>query len=114
MMGASAARGEGRSMERTADPQHSSFGELLRRYRVAAGLSQEALAEQARLSVRGISDLERGLSRTPRRETVALLAEALGEAAFARLGGGTGALAGAGHRPGNGGGGRLRSGRRRT
>jgi class 3 adenylate cyclase/DNA-binding XRE family transcriptional regulator len=65
-------------MEQTAAAQRVPFGALLRRYRVAAGLSQEALAERARLSVRGISDLERGLSRTPRRETVALLAEALG------------------------------------
>ncbi len=36
------------------------FGDLLRRLRLAAGLSQEALAERAGLSARGISDLERG------------------------------------------------------
>ena len=30
-----------------------SFGDLLRRYRLAAGLTQEDLAAQARLSVRG-------------------------------------------------------------
>ena len=35
------------------------FGELLRRYRVAAGLTQEALAERAGISTRGVSDLER-------------------------------------------------------
>jgi transcriptional regulator with XRE-family HTH domain len=51
---------------------------MLRRFRLAAGISQDELAERARLSVRGLSDLERGVSRTPRRETVALLAEALG------------------------------------
>src|SRR5438477_9362921 len=54
------------------------FGPLLKRYRVAVGLSQEALAERARLSTRGISDLERGLHRLPYRDTVARLAEALG------------------------------------
>ena len=35
-----------------ATVQPSAFGELLKRYRVAAGLSQEALAEQARLHAR--------------------------------------------------------------
>ncbi len=50
---------------------------LLRQFRLAAGLTQEALAERARLSGRGIADLERGVRRAPRRETVQLLAEAL-------------------------------------
>ena len=36
---------------------------LLLRYRMAAGLSQEDLAERAGLSRRGISDLERGARR---------------------------------------------------
>jgi predicted ATPase/transcriptional regulator with XRE-family HTH domain len=56
----------------------ASFAALLRRHRVATGLSQEALAERAGLSVRAISDLERGARRTPYRETVSLLADALG------------------------------------
>src|SRR5829696_3553637 len=56
----------------------ASFAALLRRYRVAAGLSQEALAERAGLSARAISDLERGVRRAPYRETVSLLADALG------------------------------------
>lgn len=55
----------------------SAFGPLLRRHRLAAGLTQEDLAERAGLSVRAISDLERGLKPTPRRETIALLAQAL-------------------------------------
>src|SRR5689334_18810559 len=55
----------------------STFGERLRRFREAAGLSQEALAERSGLSARGISDLERGLRRLPRLETVRLLADAL-------------------------------------
>jgi len=54
------------------------FGALLKHYRRAAGLTQEALADRARLSVRGIQDLERGASRAPRADTVALLASALG------------------------------------
>ena len=56
----------------------SDFGMLLRRYRLAAGLSQEALAERARMSTEGISALERGYRRTPQRETLALLVSALG------------------------------------
>jgi transcriptional regulator with XRE-family HTH domain len=55
----------------------SNFGALLRHHRLAAGLSQEALAERARLSLRGISALERGDRRTPQRETISLLATAL-------------------------------------
>lgn len=56
----------------------SSFGALLKRYREAAGLTQETLAQRAGLSARGISDLERGARQSPRRETVHLLADALG------------------------------------
>jgi non-specific serine/threonine protein kinase len=55
-----------------------AFAALLRRNRVAAGLSQEALAERSALSVRGVSDLERGLRRSPHPSTVARLADALG------------------------------------
>jgi predicted ATPase/transcriptional regulator with XRE-family HTH domain len=54
-----------------------SFGEVLRRLRSGAALSQEALAERAGLSKRGISDLERGARQAPRLETVRLLADAL-------------------------------------
>src|SRR5438105_2391711 len=54
-----------------------SFGELLRHYRLAAYLTQEVLAERARLSVRAISDLERGIKRTPHNDTLELLATAL-------------------------------------
>ncbi len=55
----------------------SAFGTLLRSYRLAAGLSQERLAERAGLSLRGISDLERGARTTPRLETVRMLVEGL-------------------------------------
>ena len=54
-----------------------TFGALLRRYRLAADLSQEALAEQAHLSREAISTLERGSRRIPRRGTLDLLADAL-------------------------------------
>jgi predicted ATPase/DNA-binding XRE family transcriptional regulator len=54
-----------------------SFGTLLRNRRHAAGLTQEELAERARLSVQTISTLERGTRHTPHRDTVQLLAEAL-------------------------------------
>ena len=57
--------------------ERPGFGRLLRRYRLAAGLSQEALAERARMSIEGISALERGFRRSPQRETLELLAGAL-------------------------------------
>lgn len=56
---------------------YSSFGDLLRQLRLVRGLTQEELAERAGLSVRGISDLERGVKRRPRPDTLALLAQAL-------------------------------------
>jgi predicted ATPase/DNA-binding XRE family transcriptional regulator len=55
----------------------ASFGDLLRQLRSAASLSQEELAARAGLSVRGISDLERGARSAPRLETVRMLADAL-------------------------------------
>ena len=62
----------------TTDEGGSAFGERLRRLRVAAGLSQEALAERAGLSVQAIGALETGKRRRPYPHTVAALAEALG------------------------------------
>ena len=54
-----------------------TFGDLLRRHRIFASMSQEELAARAGLSARAISDLERGVKRTPRRNTLRLLVEAL-------------------------------------
>jgi transcriptional regulator with XRE-family HTH domain/tetratricopeptide (TPR) repeat protein len=54
------------------------FGRLLRGLRVRGGLSQEALAHAAGVSVRAVADLERGRSRGPQRRTVQALAHALG------------------------------------
>ena len=60
----------------TTEPP-ASFGDLIRRARRDAGLTQEALAERAGISTRAISNLERGINRAPRRDTLALLASAL-------------------------------------
>jgi predicted ATPase len=54
-----------------------AFGALLRRFRTLAGLTQSELAERSSLSVRGISDLERGVNTHPRSYTVRQLADAL-------------------------------------
>jgi predicted ATPase/DNA-binding XRE family transcriptional regulator len=58
-------------------PEGRPFGTMMRELRIAAGLTQEELAERTGLSVRGISDLERGARRHPHFETVRLLADAL-------------------------------------
>ena len=55
-----------------------TFAGLLRRLRAEARLTQEELAEAAGLSPRSVSDLERGINRTARKETAVLLAGALG------------------------------------
>jgi len=60
-----------------ADPtEPNSFGELVRRYRHAAGMTQAALAERAGISLRAVQDLERSVGQ-PQRETTRRLAEAL-------------------------------------
>ncbi len=57
--------------------ESTTFGTLLKHYRMAVGLTQEALAERASLSTRAVSDLERGLSRAPRYDTLDLLTTAM-------------------------------------
>ena len=54
------------------------FGGLLRQLRDQAGLTQDELAEAAQVSQRAISDLERGINATARKDTAVLLAGALG------------------------------------
>ena len=56
----------------------NGFGELVRGRRMAAGLTQEELAERSGLGVRTISDIERGRIRRPHRRSVDLLCDALG------------------------------------
>ena len=60
------------------------FADVLRRLRADAGLTQEELAEAARLSPRTVSDLERGVNRTAHKDTAELLADALGLAGLVR------------------------------
>ncbi len=55
-----------------------SFGRLLRRHRLMAGLTQEELAARAGVSPRSISEIERETAHRPRRDTLRLLVEALG------------------------------------
>src|ERR1022692_2164111 len=68
------------------------FGARLCAYRRSAGLSQAELAERSGLSVRAVSNLERGRTRCPHPDTVHQLADALGlraevHAAFAAAAG---------------------------
>jgi transcriptional regulator with XRE-family HTH domain len=66
-----------REGETQAELDGLTLGEQLRRYRIEAGLTQEELAAQAGLSVRAVSDVERGVSRAPYPETVRRMATAL-------------------------------------
>ncbi len=59
-------------------PTSDDIGCWLRRQREAARLTQEELAGRSGLSVRAISDLERGRTRRPYPRTIRLLADALG------------------------------------
>lgn len=51
---------------------------MLRQHRICAGLSQQELADRAGLSVRALSDMERGRTSRPYIRSVRLLCEALG------------------------------------
>jgi transcriptional regulator with XRE-family HTH domain/tetratricopeptide (TPR) repeat protein len=59
-----------------AEPE-VTFAGLLRQLRTEVRLTQEELAEAAGLSLRSVSDLERGRVAVPQRDTVRLLADAL-------------------------------------
>ena len=67
------------------DGGRAVFGKLLRHFRLEAGLSQDMLAERARMSAETIGALERGVRRSPYQETVSLLATALGLGAGDRV-----------------------------
>ncbi len=64
--------------------QEHSFGQRLRRLRLRAGLSQEALAERAGLATAAVAALERGVRRSPYPQTVGALSNALGLSAEER------------------------------
>ncbi len=57
--------------------QPETFAGLLRHLRTGAGLTQEELAEAADISLRSVSDLERGRVAVPQKDTVRMLADAL-------------------------------------
>ena len=65
-------------MRPVAEQAAPGFGGLLRQLRADAGLTQEELAEAAGLSPRSVSDLERGINLSARKDTARLLADALG------------------------------------
>lgn len=69
----------GSNRGRSSGADAGEFGAVLRRHRLSQDLSQEDLADatRGRIAVRTISDLERGVARRPRGETVRLLAAAL-------------------------------------
>jgi transcriptional regulator with XRE-family HTH domain len=73
-------------MRGRANNQPQALGALLWRHRVAAGLTQERLAQRGSVSVRGLADVERGARRLPYRDTVQRLAEALALAPSERAG----------------------------
>src|SRR5690242_16702717 len=74
----------GRGVGAVAEQPGLSFAVLLRQLRTKALLTQEELAEAAGVSPRSVSDLERGINRTARKDTAVLLAGALGLAGPAR------------------------------
>jgi DNA-binding CsgD family transcriptional regulator/transcriptional regulator with XRE-family HTH domain len=61
-----------------AEQRALGFAGLLRQLRAEARLTQEELAKAAGLSLRSVSDLERGINRTAREDTAVLLGGALG------------------------------------
>src|SRR5215469_9639447 len=73
-----------RSVDGVSEQPTLNFAGLLRQLRGQARLTQEELAQAAGLSLRAVSDLERGIHRTAHRDTAVLLADALGLAGGSR------------------------------
>ena len=74
----SAEAGEADTTEAdTTGADTGGFGYRLRERRLAAGLSQHGLAKRSGLSIRMISDLERGHTKWPYRDSLNRLADAL-------------------------------------
>lgn len=72
----------GRSQEdspgtRGAQEPSDHFGELLRTFRQNAGMTQRELADRASLSVAAIRDLEQGRTRSPKADSIQVIAAAL-------------------------------------
>src|SRR6478735_9654155 len=68
----------GAPLKKGLNAQGADFGDQLRHFREAAGLTQEALAERAALTPNAVGALERGTRRHPYPATVRSLADALG------------------------------------
>lgn len=67
------------SIEAVSEPEALvPFGQLLRRHGIAAGLSQEVLAERSGLSANGVSHLQRGARQRPYFATIERIPDALG------------------------------------
>ncbi|RSM58973.1 XRE family transcriptional regulator [Amycolatopsis sp. WAC 01376] len=60
-----------------SDEASATFKAFLKTYRVRADLTQEELAEGSGVSVRAISDMERGVAKSPQRRTIEALATPL-------------------------------------
>lgn len=58
--------------------QQSSLGDLVRSYRLRAGLTQREVAGRTALSVRALRDIEQGRVRSPQARSMARLMRALG------------------------------------
>lgn len=71
------SRGVCEGMPTMARQPVSGFAGLLQRLRTQAGMTQEELARAAEVSPRTVSDLERGINKTARRDTAGLLADAM-------------------------------------
>jgi DNA-binding CsgD family transcriptional regulator/transcriptional regulator with XRE-family HTH domain/tetratricopeptide (TPR) repeat protein len=78
LLGRAACSGLVKGRLAVAEQPALSFAGMLRLLRTAARLTQEELAEAAGLSPRSVSDLERGVHQTARKDTAGLLADALG------------------------------------
>jgi predicted ATPase len=65
-------------------PKAAELASVLKDFRVQAGLSQQALAERASISVQAVSALERGYRKAPYRATLVRIADALSLSEAAR------------------------------
>jgi tetratricopeptide (TPR) repeat protein/transcriptional regulator with XRE-family HTH domain len=68
---------DGHTSNKPGGAAGQSLGALVRRYRRAAGLTQEELADSSGLSARAVADIERGRTSRPYRSSVRALADAL-------------------------------------